>query len=239
MNKSFVLMSLFAALMFSQAANAQGVRGNGNLVKQERNVGSFDEIQSYGSFDVVITDGNDSKVTVEAEENLQQFIVVETSGDKLNIRHKRGENFRATKTITIHITAPALEAIRLSGSGNIKSTNLLDGSNSFEIKSSGSGNIDVEVQTGAMKASISGSGNIRLKGSTKELDGSIAGSGNIRAKDFTADVTTVHISGSGSAEVVANEKLDSRIAGSGDVKYWGNASVNSKIAGSGSVRREK
>jgi hypothetical protein len=53
-----------------------------------------------------------------------------------------------------------------------------------------------------------------------------------------SQITSVSISGSGSAEVVANEKLDSKIAGSGDVKYWGNASVNSKIAGSGSVRKE-
>jgi hypothetical protein len=233
-----VFLSLLFGTLIITSAMAQSVKGNGKLVTQDRSVGSFDEIQSFGSFDIVITDGSAHKVTVEAEENLQQYIIVETEGDKLNIRHKKGENFRATETITIRVTAPTIEAIRLSGSGNVKSSNLLEGSNSFEIKSSGSGNIQLELESTDVTASISGSGNITLKGKTRELEGKIAGSGNIRARDMQSQITSVSISGSGSAEVVANEKLDSKIAGSGDVKYWGNASVNSKIAGSGSVRRE-
>lgn len=237
MNKSRAFLSLIVICVLALGANAQAVKGNGNVVKQERPAGSFDEIQSYGSFDIVITDGEAHKVTVEAEENLQQFITIETSGDNLIIRHKKGENFRATERMIIHVTAPALEAVKLSGSGNVKGTNVISGSNKFEIKSSGSGNINLEVETSEMSASISGSGNITLKGRTKELESSIAGSGNIRARELQSAITSVKISGSGSAEVVATEKLDSKIAGSGDIRYWGNASVNSKVAGSGSVRR--
>lgn len=238
MNKPVFIVALLIMIVAASGIQAQNVKGSGSVTKQDRSVGAFDEVQSFGSFDIVITDGNEHKVTVEAEDNLQQYIEIETQGDKLNIRHKKGQNFKATKQIIIYVTAPALEAIRLSGSGNIKSTNTLNGSSNFEIKSSGSGNIQLQLETSAMSAQISGSGNINLSGKTKELEGKIAGSGNIRARELQSDVTSIKISGSGSAEVVANERLDSKIAGSGDVKYWGNASVNSKIAGSGSVRRE-
>lgn len=237
MNKSLFFSSVLSLSLITINADAQKISGNGQTVSRERQVGSFDEIQSSGSFDIVVTDGSNHQVRVEAEENLQEYIIVETSGDKLNVRHKKGVNFRATKPVIIHITAPALEAIRLSGSGNVKSTNTLNGSESFELRSSGSGNMTVNVETSDMKAAISGSGNITLKGKTRELAGSIAGSGNIRARDLQSEVTSVKISGSGSAEVVATQKLDSKIAGSGDVKYWGNASVNTSIAGSGSVRK--
>lgn len=239
MNKIVFLASLLAATIVSTGVYAQVTRGNGNVVSQDRSVGSFNAISTSGSFDLVVTDGSSHKVTVEAEDNLQEFVVVETEGNTLKIRNKKFSNFRATKSITIHVTAPDLEAIRLSGSGNVKSENRLDGSQKFEVRSSGSGNIQLELETTQLSAHISGSGNITLKGKAKEMEGSISGSGNIRARELQSDITSVKISGSGSAEVVANEKLDSKIAGSGDVKFWGNGSVNSKVAGSGSVRREK
>jgi hypothetical protein len=219
--------------------NAQRVTGNGNLVSQDRDVKSFNGIHTRGSFDVVITDGSDQKVRVEAEENLQQYITVEVQGDELVISTKKLANIRATKNMTVYVTAHGLKSVKLSGSGNVKSTNTLTGSDEFEAKSSGSGNITLDVETNSLDMAISGSGNMTLKGKTKNLDGSISGSGNIRAKNLQADVASIKISGSGDAELVANEKLDSRIAGSGSVRYWGNAAVSTKIAGSGSVHRQQ
>lgn len=237
MNKYTLALTLVLISLLSLNLNAQRVRGNGNVVSQDRNVGAFDKVHTHGSFDLTITDAENHKVTVQAEENLQEIIIVETDGNTLKIRHKKGVNFNSTKRIIIHISAPALSGVALSGSGNINSTNQLNGSDKFNVSSSGSGNIQLEVETSDMKTSISGSGNISLKGSTKQLDGQISGSGNIRAKNLQSENTSIRISGSGSAEVVATQKLDSRIAGSGDVKYWGNASVDSKVAGSGSVRK--
>ena len=115
---------------------------------------------SKGSFDIVVTDGANHKVRVEAEENLQEFIEVNVNGNNLIIQGKKGVNFRATKPITVYVTAPALQAIKLSGSGNVKSDNTLTGSDRFEAKSSGSGNMSLDVETTSLQAAISGSGNI-------------------------------------------------------------------------------
>ena len=239
MNKYILAFTFLFVSFLSFNLSAQKVRGNGNIVSQNRNVGSFGKVHTYGSYDLVITDANEHKVTVEADENLQQYIIVETEGNTLKIRHQKGVNFNSSKQILIHISAPMLSEVALSGSGNIKSTNQLNGSDKFNISSSGSGNIEMDVETSDMSAAISGSGNISLKGKTKQLDGRISGSGNIRAKNLQSEVTSVRISGSGSAEVVATQKLDTKIAGSGDVRYWGNASVDSKVAGSGSVSRQE
>ena len=239
MNKLFSFLCVSALLVTSAPAlQAQRVTGNGNVVSKDRPASSFNEVHSKGSFDIVVTDGANHKVRVEAEENLQEFIEVNVNGNNLIIQGQKGVNFRATKPITVYVTAPALQAIKLSGSGNVKSDNTLTGSDRFEAKSSGSGNMSLDVETTSLQAAISGSGNMTLKGKTKDFDGSIAGSGNIRAKEMQSDNTSIKIAGSGNAEVVANVKLDSRISGSGDVRYWGNASVDTKIAGSGGVHRQ-
>jgi len=220
------------------AQKIKTINGEGPSVTQDRNGGTFDEIHSKGSFDINITDGPTHSVKVEAQENIQQYIVVENKGNELHISNKKGYNLKTDKAITIHITAPALQAIHSAGSGNIKSENMLTGSDKFQIKSAGSGNIIVDIETSSLNTSIAGSGNITLKGKTKDMDASIAGSGNIKARDLQSAVTSISIAGSGNAEVVATEKLSTRIAGSGDVKYWGNASVDSKVMGSGSLKKE-
>jgi hypothetical protein len=230
-----VCISLTAPLT---AQKNKTIHGEGPAVTQDRNSGSFDEIHSKGSFDIIIADGSSHAVKVDAPSNIQEYVVVETKGNELHISNKKGYNLKTDKPVTIHVTAPTLHGIHSAGSGNITSENTLNGSDKFEIKSAGSGNITVDIETSSFNSSIAGSGNITLKGKTKDMDASIAGSGNIRAKEFQSAITSISIAGSGSAEVVATEKLSTRIAGSGDVKYWGNASVDSKVMGSGTIKKE-
>lgn len=242
MKQSFLLMmSLCVMILAGTGLKAQknSVKGEGPEVTQDRDGGTFDEIHTHGSFNLQITDAASNAVKVEAQQNLQEYIEIENKGGALHVRNKKGYNIKSDKEIVIHISAPSLKGVYLSGSGNITSTNQLNGSGNFEVKSSGSGNISLDIETTSLKISIAGSGNITLKGKTSDLEGRIAGSGNIRAKEMQSANTSVKISGSGSAEVVATQKLDSRIAGSGDVKYWGDASVDSKVQGSGSVSRQK
>jgi hypothetical protein len=242
MKHSLLLVLTFCAAVAGNTLKAQinkTIRGEGPLVTQDRNVGSFNEIYTHGSFDIDITDGSSNSVKVETQANLQEYIEIETKGSELHIRNKKGYNIKGDKETVIHITAPALKGIYLAGSGNINTTNQLTGSDEFDIKSSGSGNLTLDIETKSLECAISGSGNITLKGKTNEFEGKISGSGNIRAKEMQSAITSVKISGSGSAQVVATEKLDTKIAGSGDVKYWGDAAVTSKVAGSGSVSRQK
>ena len=241
MKQTFLVLLATFALMAGGGLKAQlkRVHGEGPAVAQERDGGKFTSVHAHGSFNITITDAGSNAVKVEAQQNLQEFIEIENRSGELHVRQKKGYNLRPDKDIVIHITAPSLNGVYLAGSGNIKSTNQLNGSDKFQIRSAGSGNVDIDIETASLITAIAGSGNITLKGKTSELDGRIAGSGNIRAKELQSANTSVKISGSGSAEVVATQKLETNIAGSGDVKYWGDASVDSKVRGSGSVSRQK
>jgi len=239
MNPRTFVFTLMTIICIQAVATAQPVRGNGKLVTQDRESAPFKEIQSFGSFNIVITDANNHKISVEADENLQSLIETTVENGQLKIRHKRGVNIKTSHPVTVHVSTASLRAISLFGSGNVSATNTLDGSDELRISSSGSGNIKLDIQTEKVLADLSGSGNITLKGSTKELEGRIQGSGNIRARELQSQLTSIKIGGSGNAEVVATQKLNSKIAGSGDVKYWGDAAVDSKVAGSGRVSRQK
>lgn len=237
--KKLVVLSLFVACVIAvKAQKFQNIRGNGNITTEDRSVGSFDRIHNSGSFDVFIKDGANMSVKVEAEENLQKYIDVSVQGGALVIKGEKFTNFRSTKPIKVYVTATSLKAIRNAGSGNITVENRLKGGDDFEIAMSGSGNGSVDVEASAVKASISGSGNLVLKGKTNSLDGKISGSGNIKGREMQSGITSIKISGSGNAEVVATEKLSTKISGSGEIKYWGDAVVESKVSGSGHISKQ-
>ena len=122
----------------------------------------------------------------------------------------RGEKVR------IYITAPNIEHIAVSGSGNIK----------------------VDVETDDLEGKVSGSGNMDLKGIARNTIFSVSGSGNLDAENLAADNCQVKISGSGNCRVQVKDNLVSKISGSGKVYYSGDPEkIINNSSGSGSLNK--
>lgn len=228
------------AIVFTACLNPfnKTVNGNGNIKTDERNVSGFDKIKCAGSYNVELTQGNASIVKIETDENLLPYIETNVNGDELVIRSKKDVNIRASDKIKVYITTNKLEAFKLSGSGNIKTTNKFTGGERLDIDISGSGNIRFDVNTPTINSQISGSGDIYLTGETKDSKIEIAGSGNYHADGLKAENATIRIAGSGDAWLFADSKLDINIAGIGNVYYKGNATVNQSIAGTGKIEKQ-
>lgn len=213
------------------------VRGNGNVETEQRSLPLFKGMASYGAFDVFVKKGDQSSVEVSADENLLQYIITEVSGDKLEVKTRKGFNLRPSAPLKVIVTAPHYNELSSHGSGNIKGENQLTSPDPVNLQLFGSGNINVDMTAPSVNAEISGSGNITVSGASKQFSGSIRGSGGIHAGDHQSEEGNVEIAGSGNVEVFANNKLDINIMGSGGVKYRGGAQINTNIAGSGSVKK--
>ena len=225
-------VSLFHTLDAQKRWWAGSLSGQGPVVERELNLGSFERISLSVSADVFVTQGDEQSVMVKGQENIIENLITEIQDKTWRIRFDRP--IRRSQGLKIYITLPQLSGAKVSGSGNIASDDSWR-SPSFYASVSGSGNIQLLVETEDLISKISGSGNISLGGSTKAYEVQITGSGNVRAGELTAENCQVRISGSGDANVDVQEKLDVRITGSGDVRYTGRPRVNSKISGSGSL----
>ena len=213
------------------------IKGNGNVKTEERSVSGFSGVTSYGSFDVYISNGSQSSLKIEGEENLLPYIESYVDDGVLKIDTKEGFWLDNKRSLKVYITAPHFSSVRSNGSGNIISQGKLTDSSKIEFTVNGSADIKVELDVPEVDAEISGSGNINLVGATKKFRGEVTGSGNIHAMDLKSEETTVRITGSGNADVYASVQLDVHVAGSGDVRYKGDGKVNSNIAGSGNVKK--
>ncbi|MBX9785562.1 MAG: DUF2807 domain-containing protein [Chitinophagaceae bacterium] len=240
MNRIVIAVLLATVLFTATSCGWRTVRGNGNVVTENRNETNFDGVKTAGSFDLYITQGATYSVRIEAEENLLKYITTRVEGGELKVRVQNGVNLRPRRDMKVFVTAPGYKALGIAGSGNIISESAIKSSNNMEFSIAGSGDIRVDdFDAPKLKVNISGSGSAAVKGSARDAEFRIAGSGDIKCRDLKAENTEVHIAGSGNVWTFCSQNLDVHIAGGGDVHYMGNpVNVKQKIAGSGSLIKE-
>lgn len=239
-------LGLISATLLCGSAQAwswnkgERISGNGDVATEARDTGAFDAVALSGGFNVVIRQGQASKVEVKADRNLLPYLetrIVEGSkGRTLEIGPKKGYEVQASANPSFSIEMPSLRAVAVAGSGSIKVEAMKTGGVDAAI--AGSGDIrfsGLDAERLAMK--VSGSGDIVAAGRCSSASVSIAGSGDVKAAELVADEVKVSIAGSGDAQVNAGKRLNVSIAGSGDVRYVGSPEISSSIAGSGKVRR--
>jgi hypothetical protein len=218
-NSLFVTV-LVVVSMAGQAAFADwwplrgnGERGSGNLVTEEREVDDFTKIENSGSADILVTVGEEKKVTVRIDDNLIDFIVTEVRRGTLEI-YSEG-SYSSRHGCTIEISIPSLEAVSASGSGDI------------EI-----GKLEAE----SFNYRQSGSGDFRADGNVGELEIKVSGSGDADASELTADHVFVTVRGSGDVRVHAERNLEARTSGSGDIMVVGEVEeAEIETSGSGDI----
>jgi hypothetical protein len=227
---------LIASVLF---ASCQGVTGNGNVREEKRGIPEIYEVNTSGSIDVEIKNGDAYSLTVRNDENLLPYVITEVDNGVLNIHYKDGYfiNHDHAKVI---VTAPSLEKLISSGSADINSDDAIKNSKGIEIKTSGSGDINVEVDAPSITVNGSGSGDVTLSGMTKDFDCKISGSGDVKCGNLKSENAVIHVSGSSDVHVFASVSLKVNVTGSGDVYYGGNpASPEIHITGSGTVQQSK
>jgi len=212
--------------------------------EQNRKVDPFTEISLRIGAKVHLEQGAKQNLEIVAKPSTLDEIVTEVKDGKLIIRFPNKDYFWKTfqpGEITIYITTPEINGLGVSGSGDIIAENGVK-TKILDLGISGSGNIRLsELSAERVKAAISGSGDIVLAGkaAAQDLSVAISGSGNFKGFDFSADDVSVKIAGSGNVDIEANKNLYVRLAGSGNVTYKGKPMIDQSIAGSGKVRNAR
>ena len=198
-----------------------------------RPVDSFDSIKLEGQGNVIINQGEIQSLVIRADDNIMPHIETTVRNKKLIISHDN-KNLRPT-TLKLVITTSALKGASITGSGEIKGNSHFVSEN-FYTEISGSGRIDLDLETTRLESVISGSGSIYLSGLTDHHRAIITGSGKISAFDMHAKSASVSITGSGNCLLTASDHLSARISGSGDTLYKGYPQIDKTITGSGDVK---
>lgn len=230
-------------------------------IKETRSVEPFTKLSFRVPGKLILKQGSPQSVVLSGDKETLEKIETEVSGSRLSIGHAekwnwRNWNWRDENKITVYITVKDIEAISVSGSGDLLSDGKIN-SQDMELKVSGSGSLTIELDAkGELTADVSGSGNMEVNGNCRDFESSVSGSGKIKATTTITGKADVAVSGSGKVEMsgTANQikthisgsgkvlasnlevsKCEVRISGSGDVEINVKDSLDANISGSGSV----
>lgn len=192
-----------------------GIRGNGHIKTEDRQVGGFANIDAGGAFEIEWENGSPT-LRVTTDENLLPYIENNISDDTLHLRTR--ERVWPTHGIKIVISSPTRTGARLRGAVKLTAKQL--SGPSFALESTGASEVSLEGKVDRLLADMTGASQLAADG--------------LQTK--TAEISTT---GAGDAEVAVTDTLKVIITGAGKVAYSGNPpTVEKHVTGAGSIRRK-
>lgn len=222
MNKKIIYLSLlFLPFLFNSCLLGPTIKGNGHVVEEVRNVGGFDGIKASRGINVYITQGDETKVLVRADENLLDVIETEVNGGVLTVRSTG--IVRDAESFKVFVTVPKTELIEASSGSNVYSEGEIKSDN-LELSTSSGANMTLKLDVGDLSASSSSGANMSLDGIVEDMEASVSSGANIKAGDLKAKNAEMKASSGGNIWISAHKGLKASASSGGNIFYSGEPS---------------
>lgn len=204
---------------------------SGELAEEQRALQPFTELHLPGSGKVRLRIGAEPSVTVRTGRNALVRVSTTVTGKRLVLSVSG-----SAPSVEYEVTAPSLERIQISGSGEVRILDEVAGA-ALSVDIAGSGSAELAVAVEKLTIGILGSGNVSVRGTADSLTLRGLGSGDLDAENLNGTEASITVLGSGDTDLGTFETLQVLIAGSGDLSYAGNPEISAKTPGSGEIRR--
>jgi hypothetical protein len=215
------LLVTFTVLGISCAVGGQSgktVHGNHNVTRSERKAGNFTGIKASAGVDVYLSQGDNASITVEADENLHEYIITEEKGGILHVYTEA--NIRDAEKERVYVTMKDIHSVETTSAGDIVGESPIK-SERLELSASSAGDIRLEVYATELDIDISSSGDITLTGDTDKLKADLSSAGDLNSYDLKAKEAEISVSSAGDADINVSEKITARASSAGDINYKG------------------
>ena len=208
--KASITLLLLAALALVGCT----IGDDGPRTTQSRDVAAFTRVDNSDSVDVRLRVGEPQRLRVRAGAKVIDDVGTEVRDGTLHLSFDR-DGF-GVSDVVVEASVPELTGIEVSGSGDIDAYG---------------------IDADAFEARSDGSADIALDGTAERLALDLDGSGEAYLADLTTRDAHVIVTGSGDADVRAEQRLHVYLDGSGDVRYHGDPVLTRRLDGSGDLNR--
>ena len=215
---AFLVGGLTVALLYEfdgfGGSSTSSTQGSGMPVTQARHLPAFTSVELTGNNNVVIRVGEKQSVTVKADDNLINRVTTGVRSGTLIVGNTPG-SFTTNSPMGVEVAAPTVNAVTLTGNGNIVVN-------------------DIDAQS--LTVDLPGNGTLTGNGTATHLDVKVSGSGEVQFTHVVAHDVQAIVSGAGTIFTTATKSLDASVTGSGAIIYAGDPQhVTKNITGSGAI----
>jgi hypothetical protein len=209
------IVLLAACVVVVVGCHLPGIRGNGQIKTEERQVGAFASLDAGGTFEIEWQNGAPA-LRITTDENLLPYIENDISDNTLRLRTR--DHIWPTHGVKVVISSPTRTGGRIRGA--VKLTVKQLSGPTFALESKGASEVSLDGNVDRLLVDMTGASQLAAAG--------------LQAK--TAEISTT---GAGDSEVAVTDTLNVAITGAGKVTYSGNpATIKKQITGAGSIRHK-
>jgi hypothetical protein len=235
-----IITSIIGFLMLSCNFSinlGDSVDGNRDVVTVDRDISSdFSAITVSQGLDLYITQSNEVSISIEADENLHEFIMTEVENGVLKIYVNENIRKAASKKIMLNVTD--ISAIKATSGSYVYSKNTIE-VDDLELNTTSGADMKLTVNTEQLVCKATSGSDLKLSGKTKTLNASATSGSDIDARSLSAETSDVKATSGADISVNTSKELTVRATSGGDVRYSGNPEkVNKSDSSSGSVRQQ-
>ena len=227
---------LFVATVFTSCGidMFNRIDGNRNVISEKRNIDNdFTRVKVSSGIDLYIKQGSKASLTVEADENLHDYIITEVDNGMLKI-YVEGNIWRA-KARKVYLTVTTLEELRATSGSDVVSENVLKAKD-LEVSTSSGADMRIEVDAINVTSSSSSGSDLRITGKSESHSSNASSGSSVKAYGLESRDVTARVSSGADISVFASKSINARASSGGDIRYKGSPEkVTRKTSSGGGV----
>lgn len=258
MRKHLFFTLLTVVLLLSSCIMAP-VQGSGNVISETREVSDFEEVEVCCGMQLVLKQGDETQLTLEADDNILPQIETAVRSGTLTVRFRTNVtflNFRLSQPATVYLQMPTIHGVTISGGGSLETERIetdrvtlefSGGSHgmigdlqaeSVDLLASGGSQVEVDtVDADTLDVEVSGGGRTTINGGTVTNQRVVASGGSrYLAAAVEGETAKLEVSGGGEANVWVTESLDVEASGGSTVEYRGSPTIDQQLSGGSELR---
>lgn len=217
------------------------VRGNGELIDEQIEIGDYDQIVLAGTAANIRYSQADSValLQIKTDRNIYEMFEFKVTGNQLQIRQKDDyKKLHLFPTEFILTTrSKNLRIVDLTGKSEFSLIDTLR-TDTLDVRLTGSSTFTADCLIGRkLSGIITGSGTLNMTGKVDQASFIITGSGEVNAFDMQTDHLSCIITGRGNMDVWVTKHLEAIMTGMGKIKYKGEPEISKEVNGFGSIKK--
>ncbi|MBI5549450.1 MAG: DUF2807 domain-containing protein [Deltaproteobacteria bacterium] len=211
-------MHATTAVMALALGGLFGVKGNGTIKTEAREIGQFQELAVGSGIQARVSLGKQPSLTLEGDENLLPLIEVRLEDGALEVRAK--ESLRPTQPLRLILVTPQLTAVVASGGARVEAP--ASPAPRYAIAASGGSHVEVQaVQSDELVLDASGGSSVKVSGKAKAITASASGGAKILAGEVPVDSAAVNASGGARVEASVRGSVTGSASGGSSLHLRG------------------
>ena len=235
--KIFLLIIINIAFT-NNGLKARPIKADSSKISSEqRDLKGFSAIEVDGSLDVILVQGTNELVTVNApDEKIFKYIKTEVHGGVLKIYIEKNNEFNwgnwghfnarnpgeRPNKIMVEVRITEIKSIQASVSSNIYFKNSINCKN-LNLDISGSASVSGMIKAKSISGSIHASGSVNFSGRSDDVNLTVSGSAVFNANNLLTNNITIDLQGSSTASIIATHIIIAHLNGNSNLTYTGSA----------------